>query len=60
LEIGGFNVGLGFNVFIIQMWVPLIKGEVVGNLQIVMWLNKVKTHKAGKVNVREIPDLKLI
>lgn len=42
MEIGGFNVGLGFNVFIIHMWVPLIKGDVVGNLQIVMWLNKIK------------------
>lgn len=60
MEIGGFNVGLGFNVFIIQMWVPLIKGKVVGNHQIVMWLNKLKTHKDGRVNVSEIHDLKLI
>jgi hypothetical protein len=48
LEIGGFNVGSGFNVFIIQMWVPLIKGEVVGNLQIVMWLNKIKLTRMGE------------
>jgi hypothetical protein len=61
LEIDGFKVGLGFNVFIIQMWwVPLIKEEVVGNLQIVVWLNKLKTHKDRRVNVSEISDLKLI
>ncbi len=29
----------------------LMKGEVVGNLQIVMWLNKMKIHKDGRANV---------
>jgi hypothetical protein len=42
------------------MWVPLIKGEVVRNLQIVMWLNKIKTHKDGGVNVSKISDFELI
>jgi hypothetical protein len=51
LAIGDFKVGLGFNVFIIQMWVPLIKGDVMGNLQIVMGLNKIKTHKDGRISV---------
>ncbi len=30
MEIGDFNVGLGFKVFILQMWIVLIKGEGVG------------------------------
>jgi hypothetical protein len=46
-----FKIGLGFKLFIIQMCVPLSKGTCVGNLQIAMGLNKIKTHKYMKVSV---------
>jgi hypothetical protein len=51
LEIGVVKVGLGFKVFTIQMWVPFIKGEGVGNLYIDMGLNKIKTHKDERISV---------
>lgn len=48
---GDLKIDLRFKLFIIQMCVPLSKGMGVGNLQIVMGLNKIKTHKCMKVNV---------
>jgi hypothetical protein len=54
-----FKIGLGFKLFIIQMCVPLSKGMCVGNLQIAMGLNKIKTHKHMKVSVLEINDFKV-